>query len=183
MSSRRAFLQQSYNGLGTLGLASLLAQDNHVHAATSNPFAPRVAHLPRRAKRCIFLFMQGGVSQMDSFEYKPELNKLHGKQLPGNPNVRGELQGRLSFEHVCVGSAFKFQQHGSQVVTSQSCFHTWRNKSIAWHLYTALKRTTKTTGPRHSMSPQEVNFLEAPQLGRGWPMAWAVKTRTCPPTW
>ena len=112
MSSRRAFLQQSYNGLGTLGLASLLAQDNHVHADTSNPFAPRVAHLPRRAKRCIFLFMQGGVSQMDSFEYKPELNKLHGKQLPGNPNVRGELQGRLSFEHVCVGSAFKFQQHG-----------------------------------------------------------------------
>ena len=112
MSSRRAFLQQSYNGLGTLGLASLLAQDNPVQADNSNPFAPRVAHLPRRAKRCIFLFMQGGVSQMDSFEYKPELNKLHGKQLPGNPNVRGELQGRLSFEHVCVGSAFKFQQHG-----------------------------------------------------------------------
>ncbi|MEE3368533.1 MAG: DUF1501 domain-containing protein [Planctomycetota bacterium] len=112
MSSRRAFLQQSYNGLGALGLASLLAQENPIHADTSNPFAPRVAHLPRRAKRCIFLFMQGGVSQMDSFEYKPELNKLHGKQLPGNPNVRGELQGRLSFEHVCVGSAFKFQQYG-----------------------------------------------------------------------
>ena len=112
MSSRRAFLQQSYNGLGTLGLAGLLAQDNSIRADTSNPFAPRAAHLPRRAKRCIFLFMQGGVSQMDSFEYKPELNKLHGKQLPGNPNVRGELQGRLSFEHVCVGSAFKFQQYG-----------------------------------------------------------------------
>ena len=112
MASRRNFLQRSFNGLGTLALTSLMSAERSVHADVANPFAPRPTHLPRRAKRCIFLFMQGGVSQMDSFEYKPELNKLHGKRLPGTPDVRGELQGRLSFEHVCVGSAFKFQQHG-----------------------------------------------------------------------
>ena len=60
-------------------------------------------HKQRKAKHCIFLFMQGGVSQVDSFEYKPELKKLHGKPLPRIPSVSGELQGRLSFPHVCVG--------------------------------------------------------------------------------
>ncbi len=42
----------------------------------------------------------------------PVLRKLHGKPLPRIPNLSGELQGRLSFEHVCVGSPFEFQQHG-----------------------------------------------------------------------
>jgi len=78
MASRRNFLQRSFNGLGTLALTGLMSAERSVHADGANPFAPRPTHLPRRAKRCIFLFMQGGVSQMDSFEYKPELNKLHG---------------------------------------------------------------------------------------------------------
>ena len=66
----------------------------------------------RKAKRCIFLFMQGGVSQMDSFEYKPALEKLHGKPIPHSVNIRGELQGRLDFPHVCIKSPFKFRRHG-----------------------------------------------------------------------
>ena len=40
------------------------------------------------------------------------LNKLHGKPIPTSPNVHGELQGRLSFPHVCIGSPFKFKQYG-----------------------------------------------------------------------
>lgn len=49
---------------------------------------------------------------MDSFDYKPVLNTLHGKPLPRLPSISGELQGRLSFHHSVIGSAFKFQQHG-----------------------------------------------------------------------
>ena len=50
---------------------------------------------------------------MDSFDYKPVLNDLHGKPLSRVPSITGELQGRLSFPHAVVGSPFKFTQHGA----------------------------------------------------------------------
>lgn len=112
--NRRQFLSQAWNGIGVLGLAGLLHDDLlGSPLKNSHPLDAKPQHLPRKAKHCIFLFMQGGVSQMDSFEYKPELEALHGKPLPGRPSVHGELQGRLSFPHVCVGSPFEFAQHGT----------------------------------------------------------------------
>jgi hypothetical protein len=108
--SRRTFLARACNGIGALAFGSMLGDE--VRGAATNPLLPQKPHLPRNAKQCIFLFMQGGVSQMDSFEYKPALNKLHGKPLSRVPTISGELQGRLSFPHVCVGSPFKFQQYG-----------------------------------------------------------------------
>lgn len=108
--SRRVFLSTAFNGIGAMALGGLLADE--ARSAAANPLATKKPHLPRKAKHCIFLFMQGGVSQMDSFEYKPVLNKLHGKPLSRIPSISGELQGRLSFPHVCVRSPFKFQRHG-----------------------------------------------------------------------
>ena len=111
--SRRAFLSQAYNGIGSLALGAMMAEQLAAEKPrSSSPLAEQMPHKVRKAKHCIFLFMQGGVSQVDSFEYKPELKKLHGKPLPRLPNVTGELQGRLSFPHVCVGSSFDFKQHG-----------------------------------------------------------------------
>ena len=107
---RRQFLNQAFNGIGALALSGMMA--DQLAADPRDPQAIQPQHHPRRAKHCIFLFMQGGVSQMDSFEYKPELQKLHGKPLPRVPDLRGELQGRLDFPHVCVGSPFKFKKHG-----------------------------------------------------------------------
>ena len=104
--TRRDFLSRAFNGLGMLALGDLLAGDS------AGPFAPRQPHLKRKAKRCIFLFMQGGVSQVDSFEHKPMLAKMHGKPIPKIPDVDGELQGRLTFPHVCVASPFQFAKHG-----------------------------------------------------------------------
>jgi len=112
-NSRRNFLFRSFNGIGGMALGGMLADD--LMAAingSADPLAVRQPHLRRKAKHCIFLFMQGGVSQVDSFEYKPMLRKLHGKPITNVPNLSGELQGRLTFPHVCVGSAFDFQQHG-----------------------------------------------------------------------
>lgn len=111
---RRDFLSRTWNGMGALGLAGLLQEDLLAdrEPGLNSPLAPKIQHLPRKAKHCIFLFMQGGVSQMDSFEYKPMLRELHGKPLTGDLSVKGELQGRLSFPHVCVGSPFEFKQHG-----------------------------------------------------------------------
>ena len=106
--SRRRFLYRAFNGLGSLALGGLLADQ-----ACGERRSPQAApHHRRQAKHCIFLFMQGGASQIDSFDYKPELNKLHGKPLPRIPDISGELQGRLAFPHVCVGSPFSFRQYG-----------------------------------------------------------------------
>ncbi len=110
-NSRRAFLHTAFNGIGALALSDLIAQEARAEGVL-NPLTPRQPHLPRKAKHCIFLFMQGGVSQLDSFEYKPVLNELHGRPLSRLPHITGELQGRLSFPHVCVGSPFRFLRHG-----------------------------------------------------------------------
>ena len=110
--SRREFLSRSFNGIGALALGGLLAQELQAETPSFNPLAIRPPDNPRKAKHCIFLFMQGGASQLDSFEYKPALQKLHGKPLSRIPSLSGELQGRLTFPHVCVGSPFKFQQYG-----------------------------------------------------------------------
>ena len=109
--SRRDFLSKSFNGFGALALGGALAADLKADVRV-NPLEVRLPHMQRKAKHCIFMFFGGGVSQMDSFEYKPVLNKLHGKPLSRIPEISGELQGRLSFPHATVGSPFKFQRYG-----------------------------------------------------------------------
>jgi hypothetical protein len=94
--------------LGGILSDELVGQDR----AWKNPLQEREQHQARKAKHCIFLFMQGGVSQVDSFEYKPTLADLHGEPLPHIPDLAGELQGRLAFPHVCIRSPFEFKQHG-----------------------------------------------------------------------
>src|SRR5262245_36212754 len=77
--SRRELLQRTGTGLGVLGLAGLLADEAKVAAKSANPLAPKVAHFPPKAKHVIHLFMNGGPSQVDTFDPKPELTKQHGK--------------------------------------------------------------------------------------------------------
>ncbi len=108
--SRREFLHRSWNGVGALALGAMLADE--AGAESVDPLAARVTHGSAGAKHCIFLFMQGGVSQMDVFEHKPALRRLHGKPLPRDLGVSGELEGRLRFPHACIGSPFEFARHG-----------------------------------------------------------------------
>lgn len=82
-----------------LALASMLNQSrSHALDSARNPLAPKQPHFPAKAKRIIFLFMQGCVSQHDTFEYKPKVQKDDGKVGPGGG--------------VITGSKFKFAQHG-----------------------------------------------------------------------
>src|SRR5262245_37941210 len=78
--TRRHFFAQCPIGVGAMGLWSLLADDSH--AASDNPLAPKKPHFPAKAKRIIFLFMAGGPSQLELFDYKPALAKLDGKPIP-----------------------------------------------------------------------------------------------------
>ena len=81
VSDRRAFLRDAGCGFGALALAAMLAEDGLL-AAEVDPLAPKKPHFEPTAKRVIFLFMSGGPSQVDTFDPKPELTRLHGQKLP-----------------------------------------------------------------------------------------------------
>src|SRR5882724_373212 len=84
--SRRHFLRDCGVGLGKIALAGLLTEglDGRSRAALAeaNSLSPKAPPFPGKAKRVIHLFMAGAPSQLDLFDYKPELEKLQGKPLP-----------------------------------------------------------------------------------------------------
>ena len=97
--SRRQVLTRAGAGFGMLGLRSLLAAESPAtldkiprSAASNNPLAPRPAHFPPRAKRVIFLFMNGGPSHVDTFDYKPALKEQEGKSGPGGKFMPSPFQ-------------------------------------------------------------------------------------------
>jgi hypothetical protein len=76
--SRRQLLRCTAGGIGSLALAGLLADEA---AAAGGPLVPKPGHHPARAKSVIFLYMTGGVSHVESFDYKPQLIADHGKKI------------------------------------------------------------------------------------------------------
>src|SRR5712675_1163587 len=81
--SRRELLQRTGMGFGSLALGALMAGRGELAAAaTMGPFTPRQPHFAPKAKRVIHLFMNGGPSQVDTFDPKPTLAKYAGKELP-----------------------------------------------------------------------------------------------------
>src|SRR5262245_39500450 len=83
--TRRHFFGQCALGIGGLALASLLDAGRLLGAtplANSNPMAPKPPHFPARAKNIIYLFMAGGPSQLELFDYKPKLIELNGQAIP-----------------------------------------------------------------------------------------------------
>src|SRR5437660_4446217 len=100
--TRRQMLKSAGIGFGYLALAGLASEA----AEPKNPLAPKMVHHPARAKRIIFLFMHGGPSQVDTFDYKPRLAKDDGKDLPFAP-AKGTTVSRK-----IMASPWKFAQHG-----------------------------------------------------------------------
>jgi hypothetical protein len=99
-----------------LALAGLLADDARA-ASASNPLAPREPHFTPRANRVIFLFMHGGPSQVETFDWKPLLERDHGKPLPfPKPRVFSSQTGNL------LKSPWKFRQHGDSGVWVSELF-------------------------------------------------------------
>jgi len=105
MWNRRQLLKNSAVGFGYLAFASML--DEEAHAAQVDPLAPKKPHFEPRAKRVIFLFMKGGPSAVDTFDYKPRLQADDGKPCPfDKPRVQFAPTGNL------LKSPWKFRQHG-----------------------------------------------------------------------
>jgi hypothetical protein len=116
--SRRDLFGRFAMGMGGIALAGLLNRDTSaaLPAATPNPFkgilpAP---HLAPRAKRIIYLFMSGGPSQHDLFDYKRLLNEMNGKDLPASVRMGQRLTGMSGNQATLplAGSVFKFARHG-----------------------------------------------------------------------
>ena len=104
-TSRREFLDRSATGIGAVALASLLQQKSV--AESSNSLLPQETHFPPQVRSVIFLYMDGGVSQVDSFDPKPELDKLNGQPFPQKikPTQFNNIGNSL-------GSPWKFQNYG-----------------------------------------------------------------------
>ena len=114
--TRRDWLRRSGSGLGLLGLAALLEEEGMLirpaaasASASSDPMSPRTPHFPAKAKRVIWLFINGGPSQVDTWDYKPALEKHDGEALKG-------LDPQTGFFKDAVGplmkSPFKFTPRG-----------------------------------------------------------------------
>ena len=116
--SRRDFFGRFGLGLGGVALFDLLRGDLFAgpQSAPINPFQGilKEPHFPAKAKRIIYLFMAGGPSQLDLFDYKPLLNQRNGEGLPDSVRMGQRLTGMTGYQATfpMAGSLFKFAQHG-----------------------------------------------------------------------
>jgi hypothetical protein len=125
--TRREFLWQVGGGFAGLALLDLFSRDGLLNStavassAPGIPLASRPAHFPAKAKHCVFLFMNGGPSQVDTFDPKPALTKWHGQPYRGDARVgsNGRPIGHL------MQTPFGFRKHGRSGLEISSLFpHT-----------------------------------------------------------
>ena len=125
--TRRYFLGKAARGLGGVALASLL-NENLFAAPSRNNGLPGFPNFAPKAKRVIYLFQSGGPPQMDLFDYKPFLDKVHGREVPesvfNGQRLTGMTAGQSSFP--VARSIFKFERVGES--------GTWLNTEVMPHL-------------------------------------------------
>src|SRR5262249_20750863 len=117
--ARRHFLRDCSLGVGKIALGALLTDALAGDAAFAEtaaapggpPLAPKPPHFKATAKRAIHLFMSGAPSQLDLFDYKPELAKLEGKPLPPSV-IGGQRYAFIRSDAAVLGPRFKFARHG-----------------------------------------------------------------------
>ncbi len=112
--SRRDMLTRCGTGVGMLALAGVLADDARA-APPDDPLAPKKPPLKAKAKHVVHLFMNGGPSQVDTFDPKPALDKLHGQPLPAS--LRTERKTGAAMR-----SPFKFQKYGKSGIEVSDLF-------------------------------------------------------------
>jgi Protein of unknown function (DUF1501) len=117
--SRRELLQRAGGGLGWLALASILDRTSLSASNSLNPLAPKEQMLPGKAKSVIWIFANGGPSQVDTWDYKPELQKRDGKELSGFDPKTGFFPGSVG---PLMASPFEWKQHGQSGTWASDLF-------------------------------------------------------------
>lgn len=125
VGSRREFLKASSFGFGSLALGGLLEREGRLLASNDvrvSPLAPKEPHFPAQAKSVIFLFMQGGLSQVDSFDPKPALARYDGQPLPSSFRTDLELAQINPYESKLMASRRTFKQRGRSGIEISDLF-------------------------------------------------------------
>ena len=119
-TTRRHFFGNCGMGLGSIALGSLLN-----NGTIANPFSPRQPHFKPRAKNVIFLFMAGGPSHLDLFDWKPELKKRHGQNIPES-FIKGKrfafMNSSFKQANKLQGTIREFKQYGQCGMWASECF-------------------------------------------------------------
>lgn len=172
-NTRREFVWQMGGGFAGLALSSLLEQDGffsrHAVAGDSRatgPLAPRKTHFPAKAKSCIFLMMNGAPSQVDTFDYKPALQKYAGQPLPDGKNYINSGGRRVGF----LTPAFRpFQPGGESGLLISDYFPNVRKHADKL----AVIKSCHTDSHAHGSALVAMNtgktFIGRPSLG-----SWCV---------
>src|SRR5688572_10365874 len=105
--TRRSFLGRTATGMGSVALASLLHADEERARGSVAPL-----HLPRKARRVIHLYMAGGPSHLETFDYKPKLGELHGQPMPESFTKGKQIAQLQGKELVCYGPQHGFKKYG-----------------------------------------------------------------------
>lgn len=114
--SRREALTRTGTGFGALALAGLIADEAGASDEITDPMSPKKPHFESKAKHIVHLFMNGGPSQVDTFDPKPMLEKYHGKPLP-DINLRTERKTGAAMR-----SPFKFKKYGQSGIQVSELF-------------------------------------------------------------
>jgi hypothetical protein len=167
--TRRHFFQRCGVGLGTIALSSLL---NDASAGAVDPLAAKPGHFPARAKSVIYLFMAGGPSQLELFDYKPKLTALHGKPIP-DEFIKGK---RFAFMDTfakevpkLLGTRRRFAQHGTSGTWISECLP--HLAGVADEL--TIVRSMATDVFNHAPAKCFIN-TGSPQFGRPSMGAWVT---------
>ncbi len=116
--TRRDFLVNAARGIGGVAFASLLASDGLLAAdakknpAAFNPFTPKPPLFAGKAKQCIFIYMEGGVSQLDLFDPKRKLNELNGQKMPDSMTKNVRFAFLQKDTATLLGSPYAFKRYG-----------------------------------------------------------------------
>jgi hypothetical protein len=171
--TRRHFFADCRVGLGSLALASLLNESGKFAAAADsrslNPLALQPTHFPPRAKHVIFLFMAGGPSQLELFDYKPKLQELSGQVIPES-FVAGKRFAFIKRDAKLLGTVRTFAKYGESGAELSECLP---------HLTTiaddiAIIRSMKTDVFNHGPAKLFVNTGSPQFSGRPSMGAWVT---------
>ena len=143
---RRDFLYGMSASLGTVALNALLQAEEKstpqpAHLKLEKPLEPRDPHIKARAKACIFLFMEGGPSHLDTFDPKPALEKLHLKEFLREDN---QVSAMASGKRYYIKSPFKHKQAGESGISL--CEHFSHLSDVA-ECIMACRQNRSTTPP------------------------------------
>jgi hypothetical protein len=162
--TRRRFLETAGHGFGAIALAHLLGGEALGSAgsiaATSTTNGP---HFAPRAKRCIFLCMVGGPSQMELFDPKPELDKLHGKKLP--PSFGKVTSQFVENDPICLGSTRKWGRYGKSGMEMSDLIPHMHQHADRIALVRSCVADSVVHAPAHYQMNSGRMFMGYPSLG------------------